>query len=303
MDIFGRVWFSNFELRHMNEYNHVRVSFGETAPNRMYYNRIDELFAINGFTFSQNFHLKQKEFTGLQFDWRFVKSWGFFWNVSYDNNGMYTGSRDGWIDQLSSWASQIYKGTEHFVTQNLGDLKIPIERVIMDHATLDIDELAFEKQLFVNSDDTAVTNARTVLMNDSSEIDYENLKMNAKAKKAREKFVNQQWHLKAHGDVRMKLGHSFKITGARIPENPDNYIAWVASPTNYTVGSKVKRTVGGVTSVYQSIKQPNIAKIPESQPTYWINLNESVCANVSHVINSEGYTMNVLGVRKFVYSE
>ena len=160
MDIFGRVWFSNFELRHMNEYNHVRVSFGETAPNRMYYNRIDELFAINGFTFSQNFHLKQKEFTGLQFDWRFVKSWGFFWNVSYDNNGMYTGSRDGWIDQLSSWASQIYKGTEHFVTQNLGDLKIPIERVIMDHATLDIDELAFEKQMFANSDNTTISECK-----------------------------------------------------------------------------------------------------------------------------------------------
>tara|TARA_B110000495_G_C23040896_1_gene624262 strand:+ start:1657 stop:5307 length:3651 start_codon:yes stop_codon:yes gene_type:complete len=303
MDIFGRIWFGNFELRHMNEYNHVRVVVGESAPSRMYYNRIDELFAINGFTFSQNFFLKQKEFTGLQFDWRFVKSWGLFWNVSYDDNGMYVGSRDGWINQLSSWATQIYKGTQHFVSQNLGDLKIPIERTVIDHVTLDIDELAFEKQLYANSDDTAVTNARTKLMSDSSEIDYENLKMNARAKKAREQFVNQQWHLKAHGDVRMKLGHSFKITGARVPENPDNYSAWVVSPTNYTIGSKVKRTVGGVTSVYQSIKQPNIAKIPESQPTYWINLNESVCANVSHVINSEGYTMNVLGVRKFVYSE
>ena len=50
-------------------------------------------FAINGFTFSQNFFLKQKEFTGLQFDWRFVKSWGLFWNVSYDDNGMYVGTK------------------------------------------------------------------------------------------------------------------------------------------------------------------------------------------------------------------
>ena len=37
----------------------------------------------------------------------------------------------------------------------------------------------------------------------------------------------------------------------------------------YTVGTKVKRNVGGVDSVYGSLlKIPNIAKIPESEPTY-----------------------------------
>ena len=299
IDVFGRIWFADFTVRRMGQYDHVRITFGERAGNKLHHNRIDELFSLLGFTFSQNFFVKQKEFTGIAFDWRFVKSWGLFWNVGYDDNGMYVGNRDNWQDVIKSWASQAWASTLSSFSANI----IPEERFVIDHVTLDIDELAFEKQMFANSDDVTLTEPRTELMSEPNEIDYNNLKLNAKAKKARKKFVPQQWHIRSHGDVRMRLGKKFKITGKRVPENPDLYSAWVATPTNYTVGTKVKRNVGGVDSVYQSIKEPNIAKIPESQPTYWINLNESVCQQVVHTIDSSGYTMSVTGVRKFVYSE
>lgn len=301
IDVFGRVWFSDFTVRRMGQYDHVRITFGERAGNQLHHNRIDELFSFLGFRFSQNFFLKQKEFTGIAFDWRFVKSWGLFWNVGYDDNGMYVGSRDNWMDVIKSWASQAWSSTVSSLTAN----NVPVERFVIDHVTLDIDELAFEKQMFANSDETTVTEPRTELMSEPNEIDYNNLKLNAKAKKARKKFVPQQWHIRSHGDVRMRLGKKFKITGKRVPENPDLYNTWypTGSNTNYAVGTKVKRTVGGVDTVFESIKYPNQAKIPESQPTYWINLTESVCQQVVHTIDSSGYTMAVTGVRKFVYSE
>jgi hypothetical protein len=104
----------------------------------------------------------------------------------------------------------------------------------------------------------------------------------------------------------MRLGRKFKITGSRVPENVDNYELWYPTgltpsggSTNYAIGTKVSR--GGY--VWQSIKYPNQAKIPETEPTYWLNLNESVCHEVVHHIDASGYTMNVSGVRKFVYSE
>ena len=299
IDVFGRIWFADFTVRRMGQYDHVRITFGERSGNKLHHNRIDELFSLLGFTFSQNFFVKQKEFTGIAFDWRFVKSWGLFWNVGYDDNGMYIGNRDNWMDVIKSWASQAWASTLSSLSAN----NIPKERFVIEYVTLDIDELAFEKQMFANSDDTTIAEPRTELMSEPNEIDYNNLKLNAKAKKARKKFVPQQWHIRSHGDVRMRLGKKFKITGKRVPDNPDLYSAWVATPTNYTVGTKVKRTVGGVDTVYQSVKEPNIAKIPESQPTYWINLNESVCQQVVHTIDSSGYTMSVTGVRKFVYSE
>jgi hypothetical protein len=306
IDVFGRVWFDDFTVRRMGQYDHVRITFGERAGNKLHHNRIDELFSLLGFTFSQNFFVKEKEFTGIAFDWRFVKSWGLFWNIGYDDNGMYIGSRDNWKDVIQSWASQAWAST----LSNLSANNIPLERFVIEYVTLDIDELAFEKQMFANSDDVTLTEPRTELMSEPNEIDYNNLKLNAKAKKARKKFIPQQWYIRSHGDVRMRLGKKFKITGKRVPDNPDLYELWYPTgltpsggSTNYAIGTKVKRNVGGVDSVYQSIKYPNQAKIPESQPTYWINLNESVCQQVVHTIDSSGYTMSVTGVRKFVYSE
>ena len=297
IDVFGRIWFTDFTLKHMGQYGHVRIAFGHQSPSTLYHNRIDELFSVFDFTFSQNFTLKQKEFTGIAFDWRFVKSWGIFWNVSYDDNGLYIGSRDTWLDTIKQWASQAWSSSLNFL---FGEVA-PLERFVVDYTTLDIDELAFEKQLYANSDDVSLTDPRTQLMSEVQEIDYNNLKINAKAKKARAKFISQQWHILSHGDVRMRLGRKFKITGSRVPENVDNYTAWYPTGvgTNYAIGAKVSR--GGY--VWQSIKYPNQAKTPETETTYWLNLNESTCHEVVHHIDASGYTMNVSGVRKFVYSE
>ena len=73
-----------------------------------------------------------------------------FWNVGYDDNGMYVGSRDNWMDVIKSWASQAWNSTVSSLTGN----NVPVERYVIDYVTLDIDELAFEKQMFANSDDT-----------------------------------------------------------------------------------------------------------------------------------------------------
>jgi hypothetical protein len=210
---------------------------------------------------------------------------------------MYVGSRDNWIDVIKSWASQAWNST----ISSLSMGAIPQERYIIDYVTLDVDELAFEKQMFANSDDVTLTEPRTELMSEPSEIDYNNLKLNAQAKRARLKFIPQQWIMRSHGDVRMRLGRKFKITGNRIPEQANNYILW-STGTTYNIGDKVKRSVGGVYYVYQSIKDGD-GNPPETSPIYWANLNESVCQQVVHTIDSSGYTMSVTGVRKFVFSE
>lgn len=292
IDIFGRIWFDDFTLSRNGQYDHVKISFGHNAPSRLYHNRIDELFSIWGFTFSQNFFLKEKEFTGIAFDWRFVKSWGIFWNIGYDDNQMYTGVRDQFVETVGAWAKQAGNNLLSFFTAN----GVPHERYIIDYVTLDIDELAFEKQLYANSDDTSIPDARTELVHLQQEKDYLNLKLRAEGEKARRRFVNQQWHMLAHGDVRMRLGKSFKVTGNRVPEQASNYNAWVSTPTIYTKGQKVSRNG----FVWQSLRDNNSAKIPEDNPQWWVNLNESVCVEVKHIIDNDGYTMQVLGVRKFV---
>jgi hypothetical protein len=294
IDIFGRIWFENFTLARNGQYDFVKIQFGRNAPQKLYHNRIDELFEIWGFTFSQNFFLKEKEFTGIAFDWRFVKSWGIFWNIGYDDNKMYVGVRDNFVETITAWAKQVGNNLLSFFTAG----GIPHERYIIDHVHLDIDELAFEKQLYANSDDTTIATARTEIAHLSQETDYLNLKARAKGEKGRKQFVNQQWHMLGHGDVRLRLGQKFKAIGSRVPEQPSNYSAWVPTPTVYSKGDKVSR--GGY--VWQSLRDVNSAKTPEDEPQWWVNLNESVCAEVKHIIDGNGYTMQILGVRKFVFS-
>lgn len=260
VDIFDRIWFAPFTLRRNGQYSLVKIAFGATAPQQIHHNRIDELFTIygdstaglpGGFTFSQNFFLKEKEFTGIEFDWRFIRGWGVMWNVSYDDNGMYIGVRDNFTQTVSQWASQL--GSYALAGITLGG--IPAQSLITDHVFLDIDELAFEKQLIVNSDDTAVAKGRSELAHLFSENDYLNAKSRAKGIRERKKFINQSWYMKAHGDVRMRFGNSFIAKGSRVP-------------------------------------------FPRDQS----DERNLVCAEVKHVIDNDGYMMELTGVKKFQLS-
>jgi hypothetical protein len=338
IDIFGRIWKTNFVLRRVGEYSFIRIVFGESSSMELYHNRIDELFDAYGFTFSQNFFLKEKQFSGIQFEWRFVRSWGFFWNIGYDDNGMYVGARDIFFQNIAQYAHQAANYTLAAVSRILtGRLLLPVESHVIDESLLYIDELAFEKQLYVNSDDVRVENARTEFKQLTHETDYLNAKAHANGLKERRKFVNQEWHTKAHGDVRMRLGRSFIVAGSRVPEKTEGFLPWNNLAT-YEVGDKVESVGIRYTSksrnsfafpstnpsdwlpfiwdlgtnyekgqkveyigiIYQSRVTPNTGRFPAFNPEYWQNLNKMVCSEVKHIIDNDGYYMDILGVRKFI---
>ena len=50
---------------------------------------------------------------------------------------------------------------------------------------------------------------------------------------------------------------------------------------------------------FKSIANGNLGNIPEGS-TEWVCLNELICEEVNHIIDHEGYTMEVFGKRKFV---
>jgi len=297
IDVFGRIWFDNFILERNGQYEHARVSFGKNARSNLYHNRIDELYTLWGYNFSYDWFLKEREFTGIAFDWRFVKSWGIFWDLPYDDNHMYTGVRDNFAKSVESWAKQI--GSHALNTISFG--LIPLERHVVDYVTLDIDELAFEKNLYANSDDTAVSDARTDIESHNTETDYLNLKQKARGVKARKQFIPQEWYVLAHGDVRMRIGEKFHITGSRVPEQATGmgYPVWTG--ITFDKGDKVTKN-GYVWRSLQDNNSGNDPTDPDDGSLWWANMNESVCAEVKHIINSDGYTMSVTGVRKFVYS-
>jgi hypothetical protein len=153
----------------------------------------------------------------------------------------------------------------------------------------------------VNSDDTAVSNSRTTIEHMGNEEDYLNVKLYAKSRKSRLSFFPQQWHLRSIGDVNMKLGYRFRVTGDRVPYNPDNYSAWTSGTYNKNSdpvehnGFSWKSLIDGNTSEPEELISGVMTVSPD-----WVCLNELICEEVNHIIDHEGYTMEVFGKRKFV---
>jgi hypothetical protein len=238
VDIFDRIWFYRFNLRANNQWESVTIPFGELAPQNLHKARYDELVKILGYPipfFSPG--LQEKEYTGVAFDWKFVRGCGWFYNDSY--NQQYGYYDKGLKDPFTNfWKTAI---------QILNDLGIPTGNQIIYSASIAIDEFRFNKELIVNSDDEVVNDPRTKLENRLLEFDYFNAKKIANGLKKRFSFFPQTWHIRTHGDVRMRVGKKFIIRGETVPN-------------------------GEV---------------------------EMVCAGVKHIINHEGYFMEVVGQRKF----
>jgi hypothetical protein len=329
IDKFDRVWFHKFKLRRNNQWEIVTIPFsnlGVKDTSNLYFARWTELAKWWGYTSTLlDFTLAEKEFTGVKFDWRFLKGFGVFYEGSYHEKGMYTGGTNTWLDAVTQNLMQvggIIYDTAEKVAQGWGVIYSTVSNLldpdttsggefavdesiksnyIIRQSTLAIEDLHFVKDLMVNSDDTVVSNSRTTIEHMGNEEDYLNVKLYAKSRKARLSFFPQQWHLRSIGDVNMKLGHRFRVTGDRVPYNPDNYNAWTSGTYNKNSdpvehnGFSWKSLIDGNTSEPEELISGVMTVSPD-----WVCLNELICEEVNHIIDHEGYTMEVFGKRKFI---
>jgi hypothetical protein len=264
MDKFDRIVWQEFSLRVNGQYQDVSLGFGEGSGMEPYFSRVDEVAKWNGYLMPFDFMLKEREYTGVAFDWRYVKCIGWFYKENYSESGYYNGNSEALMDILGEWWNQFYHSTIDVIARKVQGLPDrTAANFLISAVTLDLDELHFIKDLYVNSDRTttysgtsgSVADPRTELVRAEEEIDYENALALGNAKLARRKFFPQQWHVTAQGDARLKLGQRFTVTGNRVPFNDS------------------------------------------SPPAQTMNL---VVQEVKHTIDSDGYTVHVHGIRKFV---
>lgn len=309
LDMFDRIWFKRFDLRRNNRWDNVTIEFGDLSRKNLYFARWDELPDFLGIPLSGlSFTLKEKEYSGVGFDWRFVRGWGVMYAGSYDNQGFYNAGVLSWWEKIMNTASQIGATfTNIFITvknwmdaagQPTGtldpDKKIPNDLRWFRQSTIAMDDLYYIKEQIANSDDVIVANARTHVEFEANESDYLNTKAIARAKKARLSFFPQFWTLRVIGDVRMRVGEAFIAKGDRTPNQPSQHAAWnIITP--YNAGDKVS----SLDRVYQA-RQDNLAQFPANNPDDWENLNKVSCASVKHIIDHTGYHMEVVARRKFI---
>jgi len=251
MDRNDRIFFQEFTQRYNFAWEQHTIPVGPRAPQSLYNSRIDELTSVFGHILPNfDFFLPEREFNGVLFDWRFLKGFGVFMKGSYEAQGLYTGAYDEWFKQLSQATEQTGHNILEFFTNLFeGNAQAPSTNAVTDHAKIAMDELHFDKELYTLSSKSVVTNGRVILERDESINDYDDGTAKAEAIDARKEFFPQFWFITARGDVRLKLGQKFTISGPRVP--------------------------GGGSL-------------------------ELVCSQVKHRIDTDGYFMEIFGIKKFV---
>ncbi len=309
--MFDRIWTHKFTHRKNGFWDEITIPFGDMSRKNLHIPRFDELLYIFGdrplgFT---NFALPEREYTGVAFDWRFVKGWGVQMDSAYDKeNGYYSAGLDYWLDKLTELGETIKQGiwnagAEIANSKSSSDIdstyinnKHPKAWAYHNQATIALDGVHFNKELIVNTENGFKNNARTTVINEGNIGDKLTLKNVANSALKRASFFPQYWHINSIGDVRMRIGHSFKVKGDRMPNmvDMDGVVTYNGS-NPYSRGDKVSS--GGY--VYQAIQAVPATTTPPNT-SYWENMNELVCSEVSHIIDSTGYHMNVTARRKFI---
>lgn len=235
MDKFDRVYFHEFNQRFNNQWESHSIPIGFGAGQQLYHSRIDEYASVFGFVLPFNFFIPEREFTGVEFDWRFVKMIGIFYKEPYDDKGLYIASTLKVLRDLWEYGAQLtQEGLAALQGLFTGQRDTISLDVIIRHATLAIDEIYFEKELYASSNEGTIDDPRVELVRQESEADYLNARALAEAHKARAQFFPQQWNLSATGDVRLRLGQRFKVRSSRVPSGEQEM---VPSEITHTINS------------------------------------------------------------------
>jgi len=307
-DKFDRIWFAKFKLERNGQWDTVKIAVGDLAPSNLYYARWDELGKLNGVVVTElDFTLDEKEFSGVKYDWREMKHWGVQLSEAYVETGLYKNGHQRAFEFGEDIMADLSANWYWYL---LGPLGVTVKNLLPQHtpvtqnhirlgAKIALDDLHFEKEQLVTSDDDPVSNNRTAFETIPQEGDYNNLKRRAIARQARKRFFPQIWHLRSTGDVRLKFGTRFKALGSRVPHQADDLVTNPAynNATNYSAGD----TVSFIDNVWEA-KRDTIGDQPDISPDDWENLNEMVVSQVKHMYNSDGYKVEVAGFRKWVFS-
>ena len=213
-DLSDREIWTIAKIRVNGQWGKITIDAGPNAKGyQLFDSRIDELVTILGFTLSENFFIKERETTGIKFDWNHVTGFKFYYKGSYDQNHFYNGGQDFMLDTITEHITQYFANSTSVATGGFIDLSFHV----IDHASISITDFHFLKDAYVSSEDAEVDDSRQILTVLPEQSDYIDMKSSAIKIKTRREFHPQFHIVDAWGDVRLRIGQRFKRRGVNIP--------------------------------------------------------------------------------------
>lgn len=211
-DIADRQIFTTAKLRFNGEYGKVTIDAGPRAKGyQLFDSRIDELVQILGYTLPQNFFIKERELTGVRFDWNHVVGFKFYYAGSYDDNHFYTGAQNFFMSAITEHITQAFANLAFYTGG-----AIDVSEHIIDHAFIAITDFHFLKDAYVSSETVENPDSRAKMTVLPEQTDYIDMKSIAAKVKSRHLFFPQFHTVDAWGDVRARVGRRLKRRGKNI---------------------------------------------------------------------------------------
>lgn len=170
-----------------------------------------------GWTLPVSYYLKQKEPTGIEFDWRRIRRWGTFCSASYDpNSGLFVAYTQHGFDFLRDTFNQLFLKAQYILpgifTGNTDIIRPPT----VLSSSIALGDITYDKDLYVIS--SAVERPQRVGLQESlGTSDYLNLQEEADAALARSRFFPQYWFVTTLGNPAIRFGQTLTLKGQNVP--------------------------------------------------------------------------------------
>ena len=211
-DKFNRVVFTKAKVRRVGQFAFITFDAGPNANLQLHENRTEELFQLQlnnfAYVFPFNDNLPEKEYSGIRFDWHFVKEMGMFYEGSYDQNFFYTSAQNIAFDVITERLKQAWALTVAFIQGRVGSH-------IIDTCNVELSELRFLKDAYVLTASGVTADARVERASAPKQFDYLTLRDIGKGKIRRAEHYPQFTPIDCYADVRMRFGERFKASGTR----------------------------------------------------------------------------------------
>lgn len=216
----SRFFFKDFSIPENNEFFTVDVKLPPFGPTNLYFNRIDELTEVYGFTLPYDFFIQEKEFSGVKYEFRRNDSWGYFMKGSYNDVGLYTGSYKNFIDRYIEAGTQLIPDILEFINdiatgQDVGAFVTAAASI--DHTTLTTDEEYYVKEGYAIFPTDPVDDPRTDWIQMQEETDYLTARAKGNANVIKNDFYPNERHVAIGTNLDIQYGQEVTETGSRVP--------------------------------------------------------------------------------------
>ena len=216
----SRFFFKEYSIPENNEYTTIDISLPPFGPTDLYFNRIDELAEVLGFTLPFDFFIKEKEFSGVKYEFRRNDSWGTFMKGSYNDTGMYTGCYQNFIDRYIEAGTQLIPDILEFLNdvftgQEIGAFVTAAASI--DHVNIAMDEEYYVKEGYAIFPTTPVDDPRTDFIQMQEEVDYLTARAKAESRVIKNDFYPNERHVSIGTNLDIKYGQEVTETGSRVP--------------------------------------------------------------------------------------